>query len=310
MSKLIFVADIDVRHSPKVRSEMRKEVVTEYAQLYKQDKRALPQIILFTDDGRRFLLADGAHRLAAQVSNGVKTVVAEVHKGTYEDALAFALKANERHGIRRSREDKRECIYQAIKQWPTISNAAIAERCAVDDKTVKSVRDEMEKDKEIKPEPVRQDSLGRKQPASQPRETLGNPSAEKEAEKPKAEKLTDPTGRPIPKFCLEYWNRTDEVKELLDHIGEVMTALKKAQRQEDLMFAEVNLNGNIADLDRIWSCIQRAIPYVVCTQCQGHPESQPKQHCRMCLGRGLISKFQWDTSVPAELKQVLKAQRK
>lgn len=308
MSKLVFVADIDIKHSPKVRSEMRKEAVTEYAVLYKKDKKALPLIVLFTEDGRRFLLADGAHRLAAQSSNGAKTVIAEVRKGDYEAALAHALMANERHGIRRSREDKRQCIFEAIKQWPTISNAQIAERCAVDDSTVKSVRDEMEKDKEVKPAPVRESADGRKMPASVPREkevTSGSRGATKDPSKP-----VDLIGRAIPKSCMHYWERMDEVKQMLDSIGGVMSDLKKAQRQEDLMFAEVNISGALADLDRTWSSIQRAIPYAVCTQCQGHPDAQPGGQCRMCRGKGLISKLHWDTNVPVELKQILKAQSK
>lgn len=311
MSKMIFPQDIDLGRSPKVRSQMRDDVIAEYAAIYRKDKKLLPPIVLFTNDGRSFLLADGAHRLAAQRVNGYKTVVADVRKGSAEDALAFALTANERHGIRRSREDKRQCIFMAIQMWPTISNLQIAERCSVDDHTVKSVRDEMEKNKDVKPEPVRKSADGRQQPAEKPKEAKTAASSEtRTAAAEKSEAVLDALGRPIPKFCLGFWRRSDEIKEVLSKLGSVMSALKMASRNNDIMYAGVNITGTLADLDKSWTSIQTAIPYAVCTTCQGHPNTQPKGECRMCRSKGLISKWLFDTAVPAELKQVLKNQAK
>lgn len=316
MSKVIFIQDIDVRSSPKVRSEIRDEIISEYASIYKANKKELPPVVLFSHDNRTYLLADGAHRLQAQRRNGATSVIAEVHKGAYEEALAYALVANERHGIRRSREDKRQCVAEAIKAWPTLPNVQIAQRCKVDDHTVKAVRDGMEKSKEIPKEPVRKSADGRSIPASTPRKKQPAPPKGSDSEirvaspKEEEDKPKDSIGRPIPRYCMQYWNRSDEIREVLDYLDKVMSVLKKAHQDSDPMFAEVNVNGTIADLNRCWSAIQTAIPYTVCTQCQGHPESQPKKECRMCRNRGLISKFLWNNAVPAEMKQVLKNQYK
>lgn len=311
MSKLIFVQDIDLRSSPKVRHEIRQDAVSDYAALYKENKKQLPPIVLFTTDNRTYILADGAHRLAAQVSNGAKAVVCDVHKGDFSSALEFALKANERHGIRRSREDKRQCVAEAIKQWPELPNVQIAERCMVDDKTVKSVRDGMEHEGEVKPVPVRVSADGKASKASKPRASkpVEPPKSDSEirVSKPaEPEKLVDSLGRPIPKFCTGYWKRIPEVKDLLNLLSEVMTSLKRTEQDRDPMYAEVNIPGTLADLNRVWASINTAIPYAVCTQCQGHPEAQPQKQCRLCKNKGLISKYRWDVSVPSELKNILK----
>jgi hypothetical protein len=117
---------------------------------------------------------------------------------------------------------------------------------------------------------------------------------------------TDANGKAIPQFALVYWHRADEVKEMISHLDDISRALRIFQKQEDLMYGEVNISGALADIQRVWTNLACAVPYSVCTQCQGQPQAQPKSECRMCKGRGLISKFRWDTVVPAEIKRLAK----
>ena len=75
---------------------------------------------------------------------------ANVIEGPYMEALRYALPANANHGVRRSNADKRKCIAQALKQWPEVANMQIARLADVDDKTVASVRSEMEESGKLK----------------------------------------------------------------------------------------------------------------------------------------------------------------
>jgi len=92
---------------------------------------------------------------------------------------------------------------------------------------------------------------------------------------------------------------------LIAALTEVMNSLKHADRDKDLLFAEVNVSGVLSDLDKAKMQIGTALPHSVYTHCQGHPECQPKGECRLCLGRGLISKFRWDRLVPQEIKDMI-----
>jgi hypothetical protein len=288
-----------------VREDVREDVVMDYARTYKEKKIKLPPVVVFTADNQLYYLADGTHRINALLTLKQKTVVAEIHKGTYADALTYALKANAHHGLRRTHADKRRSVAEAIKQWPKLTNNQLAELCLVDNHTIKAIRDEMENAGKVKPEPVREGKDGRKIAAprlprkEEPEGGLVGNSQQAEA------KVVDRIGTVIPDFALLFWNRTEEVKALVSHLSEVGRALKAAQKSEDLMYGELNFSSAIADLDRAHTNVAQAIPYAVCSQCQGHPKTQPKGECRLCKGRGLVSKFRWDQLVPAEIKAML-----
>lgn len=300
--KTVLLDEIDFKASPTVRDHIDDDTVERYADRYRE-KAPMPPVILFWDkDKKKLYLADGSHRCAGLAQTGRKSIEAEVHDGTYEDALRYALIANSSHGLPRSNADKRKCIAVALKQWPTFSNVQIAKTCDVDDHTVASVRTELEAAKIIKPTETRIDAKGVERPASrsseEPRESEDKPKQEKPS-------TVDRHGTEIPKTVQPYWNRAEEVKSVIKTINEVMTVLKKAEADKDLMFAQVNIEPALADLMQVRSNIECALPYCVCTQCQGHPEVQPKGQCRLCNGLGLISKFRWDRLVPAEIKALV-----
>lgn len=307
MSKTVFLADIDFKGSPMVRATLRADTIGEYADIYKVDKKKLPPMELFTTDGKSFLIADGMHRYQALLFNKEKITVANVTKGGYEDALKFALQSNAAHGLRRSREDKRRCVQEAIKQWDKISNAQLAQICSVDDHTVKAVRDEMEKAGKVEAAPVRTAADGRKMASAKPKSLPAKPASPSTSEfrgAPKKLEEVDSNGTVLSAWALLYWHRTPEVKEMLNPLFELSRFLKRTQASEDLMYGEVNFSAAIGDLDKIITNLQTALPYAVCTQCQGQPKTQPKGECRMCKGRGLISRFRWNT-VPAEIRKMM-----
>ncbi|MGP1665969.1 MAG: hypothetical protein ACTS5I_08690 [Rhodanobacter sp.] len=305
-TRLIFLSDLSEKLSPVVRASIRDDIVEQYAANYRE-KRPMPPVVVFWDEkAKTYYLADGSHRCHAIAQIGRKAIEAEVRKGTYEDALQYALQANCAHGLQRSNADKRKCIKEALKQWPAYSNANLSKVCDVDDHTVAEVRKEMEAEKVIAPTPKRTSSSGRTV-ASQPVASNRPRKSEVEPPEPSAEPkpVVDKNGTPIPKAVIQYWERADEVTAILAQLTEVMNSLKQADKEKDLLFSEVNISAALSDLDKVRTTVGCAMPFAVCTQCAGHPAAQPKGECRLCLGRGMISKFRWDRLVPEEVRNMV-----
>lgn len=302
---LIYLNTIDLEASPRVRHiTLDEETVERYAQNY-AEKRDMPPLILFWDETKKIhLLGDGRHRIAALNKVGRKVAMALVHKGDFNECLKVALLANSVHGLPRSNADKRQCVIVAIKQWPELSNIHTAKMCDVDDKTVAKVRLELEEKKVIPPTPVRVGSDGLKFKVNKSKDE----DEDEDEEKPRintADLAKDPTGRIVPNKVLVYWNRSDEPKQLIEKLSELAGHLKSANAMNDLMYCELNFTGVMADISKIVENLKTVIPYCVCTTCQGHPETQPKGQCRMCYGRGVISKFRYDALVPKEVKDII-----
>jgi len=112
---------------------------------------------------------------------------------------------------------------------------------------------------------------------------------------PRSDITRDETGYAVPQRALPFWNRKAEVKELLAHISAARSAIRKVP-ENDPMYVETNLNSVLADLNNAYTTLEVSVPYAVCPQCQG----QIPAHCRLCRGRGVVSKFRFKT-MPEEL---------
>jgi hypothetical protein len=118
--------------------------------------------------------------------------------------------------------------------------------------------------------------------------------------------VRDETGLPIPEGLLPLWHRTPEAQQLLTELSRIRGALRQAQESKDLLFAEVSYSTALAAADQLYASLKTAIPYAVCTSCQG----KTKDQCVLCHKRGFISQFKWDTCVPKETKAIrAKAQK-
>jgi hypothetical protein len=119
-------------------------------------------------------------------------------------------------------------------------------------------------------------------------------------------KITQPlddTGYPMPERAVGFWGRRAEVQDILNTVAAIKTRLKSAKENKDLLFCEVNFNSVMADLNRLRAGLSLALPYAVCPSCQ----SQLADTCKLCAGRGVISKFRFDVVVPMELKKIREA---
>lgn len=110
----------------------------------------------------------------------------------------------------------------------------------------------------------------------------------------------DCTGHPIPSKALSIWRRSDEPEMILFYISKARSAVRNLQDTKDILYCEVNMNSVYADLCNAFSSFKLSIPHAVCPACQGRAPDT----CTLCSGRGMISKFRYDTAVPQELKAI------
>ncbi len=116
---------------------------------------------------------------------------------------------------------------------------------------------------------------------------------------PPPSQVLDATGWPIPTQLIPLWQRAHEVQEMLTVLSRVKGALRSAQENRDLLFAEVNFSSALSQLDQAWYDVKTAKPFAVCPTCQG----QVPDKCTLCKGRGLISEHRWNTCVTREDKE-------
>lgn len=112
--------------------------------------------------------------------------------------------------------------------------------------------------------------------------------------------IKDATGYPVPNGALEFWERADEVEEILSAISKARSAVRNIGADKDRMYVETNINGVMADLNKAYTAMQTSVPHAVCPTCQG----QAPKTCTLCRGRGVISKFKFNTCVPEEIKAI------
>ena len=103
-------------------------------------------------DGKRYLLADGLHRLESAIEVGHETIACKIHEGNKRAALEFALSANGEHGLRRSNNDKRYAVTIALKdkEWGAWSNVDVGKLCNVSTDLARRVRRQLIRAGEIK----------------------------------------------------------------------------------------------------------------------------------------------------------------
>ncbi|MFC3208105.1 ParB/RepB/Spo0J family partition protein [Aquamicrobium soli] len=146
---------IQIDGGTQSRANVNDQVVNDYAEAIKAGA-TFPPIVVFYD-GRKHWLADGFHRFHAYQMAGKSKVAADVRQGTRRDAILYSVGANDTHGLRRTRDDKRRAVLTLLNdaEWSKWSDREIARQCAVSPDTVGRVR------KEVGPVTVRSDSEDR-----------------------------------------------------------------------------------------------------------------------------------------------------
>lgn len=103
-----------------------------------------PKIVVF-EKGNDIWLVDGWHRFKAAQKKGIEHFQVSRHRGNLRDALLFSFQVNDKHGLRRTNEDKRRVVQKALndKEWRKWSDRKLAEKCRVSAPFVGKIRKEM-----------------------------------------------------------------------------------------------------------------------------------------------------------------------
>jgi hypothetical protein len=130
--------NIELDASIQCRASINTETVNEYAERMTEGDE-FPPVELFGTAAACWI-GDGWHRVLAARQIGAVDIEATMHDGGRGEALKYALSANAANGLRRTNLDKRRCVEIALKEWPKLSDNAIAQLCGVDNHTVGAVR--------------------------------------------------------------------------------------------------------------------------------------------------------------------------
>lgn len=148
MSVRLPVVAIVADQSLQMRAQISDVTVTEYAQRMavaqvSSDSVQFPPVVVF-NDGVRYYLADGFHRLHAVRRNGWRDVEAVVFTGTKLDAIWYALGSNKHKGsLMRTDADDFHAAKVALMHWPILSNQAIASHIGCREYLVSYVRSQI-----------------------------------------------------------------------------------------------------------------------------------------------------------------------
>lgn len=138
----------------QLRADIRQTVVQDYSDVLEDELEAakagnrkpkwpFPELVVFYQEGSAHVVADGWHRaLATRKVKWPKPIPCEVNHGTLRDAILYAAGANQRHGIRRTNEDKRRSVLVLLhdREWRKWATAEIARRCGVSTGLVEIIR--------------------------------------------------------------------------------------------------------------------------------------------------------------------------
>jgi hypothetical protein len=132
----------------QARVGLHTDVVKEYAE--QMAGATFPPVLVFVRPGA-WSLVDGFHRVAARESLGHTTVLAEIREGTREEAVWYGLTVNQKHGLRRSNDDKHRCVVKALThaRGRILSDRQLANHCGVHHYTVSRIRQQLERSEVI-----------------------------------------------------------------------------------------------------------------------------------------------------------------
>ena len=144
------ITRIRVDGGTQSRVEIDGTAVSDYADALREGV-AFPPVTVFVEGGTldkldgTIWLADGFQRLEAHKLAGKKKIAANLSFGSVRDAILYSVGANEAHGVRRTRADKRKAVETLLSdpEWGTWSDRKIAEMCHVSHPLVAAVREEV-----------------------------------------------------------------------------------------------------------------------------------------------------------------------
>lgn len=145
---------IEATAATQIRKKLDKNLIDEFSQAIK-DGAQFPAVDVYVEENSdRVILADGFHRLYAHIHAGKEEIRVKRFTGDQTAALIHALGANEEHGLRRSRADRRRAVEIALAhpEIGQMTRQVIADICRVHKRTVQKIANQKAIDPENLPE--------------------------------------------------------------------------------------------------------------------------------------------------------------
>ena len=139
----IGLSTIRIDCNTQSRESISPDVVDQYAEDM-QGGNIFPSVIVYYD-GTFYYLVDGHHRYHAAMKIGAPSLECTVVEGTLREAVLFSMTVNSKHGLPRSRADKRYCILRMLDdiEYGEYSDNHIAKLCHVGNMLVAAIRAEL-----------------------------------------------------------------------------------------------------------------------------------------------------------------------
>jgi len=115
--------------------------------------------------------------------------------------------------------------------------------------------------------------------------------------------VIDATSYPIPEPLVALWERKQEIQDLMTGISRIKCLIEKGRNEEDKLFSKIDQSA-IDKLESVHHLLLQAMPVHVCGICQGRLEVRKDGFCKACGSTGFMSKYEYETFVPEELRKV------
>lgn len=118
--------------------------------------------------------------------------------------------------------------------------------------------------------------------------------------------VLDKIGIALPKALAPVWLRKNEILDLMRQVAAIESTMSKAQASHDPLYIGFDFQAVIIRLKQVHQELKAGQLYALCVTCNG----RNSKACKLCKGRGILSKFAWDTYLPEEAKEMRKASAK
>lgn len=122
---------------------------------------------------------------------------------------------------------------------------------------------------------------------------------EKEAEE---EEVLDECDYPVPDALQDLWERRNEVESISKEVAALKNRFLALQCTDDLLWKGFEAQRAASFCENIHQALSAVRLFAVCIVCQG----RARKSCAFCAGKGLISKFKWETQATREAKELRK----
>ena len=275
------------RDGLQTRVALDEATVREYAESMRDGAKFPPVKVYEEPVAVAYYLADGFHRVEAAMRAGLTQIDADVERGTFVDALRYALGCNGRHGKRTTNEDKRRAMEMAWEHRQELfggvpSAALLAQTCGLHRNTAQAYLAEHAPALPARPVqgaqnvlpgapapiPVRVGTDGKAYPVRPVRPAPVDPYVPR-----------DRFGVFIPEAIGAAFGE-DVLSDILGTISAARSAVRRGLDDGDIRFAAVRQDA-LVNLDNAYGFVAAAAPFCVCRVCKGAGGG-----CRACHGRG------------------------